>query len=110
MAGPSKRPTGTPRPKDEILKHAKHFFDQYFSSIKRVPELGLGVVGKIKFRESFRIVRAQVPPTGEKTGRQNYIAVIRIPPTWYHLKVIQDPGECNRSAMVNTNPQPHWKF
>ncbi|GFY69808.1 nitric oxide synthase [Trichonephila inaurata madagascariensis] len=36
MAGPSKRPTGTPRPKDEILKHAKHFFDQYFSSIKRM--------------------------------------------------------------------------
>ncbi|GFT02044.1 nitric oxide synthase, salivary gland [Nephila pilipes] len=36
MSGPSKRPTGTPRPKDEILRHAKHFFDQYFSSIKRM--------------------------------------------------------------------------
>ncbi|CAL1272101.1 unnamed protein product [Larinioides sclopetarius] len=36
MSGPSKRSSGTPRPKDEILRHAKHFFDQYFSSIKRM--------------------------------------------------------------------------
>ncbi|KAG8182789.1 hypothetical protein JTE90_018662 [Oedothorax gibbosus] len=36
MSAPLKRANGTARPKDEILKHAKHFFDQYFSSIKRM--------------------------------------------------------------------------
>ncbi|GFS55331.1 uvrD_C_2 domain-containing protein [Trichonephila clavipes] len=30
---------------------------------------GLGALGKIKFQEQFRNVRAQVPPSGEKTGR-----------------------------------------
>lgn len=29
------REPGTCRPKDEMMTHAKDFFDQYFSSIKR---------------------------------------------------------------------------
>ncbi|XP_071038207.1 nitric oxide synthase-like protein isoform X4 [Parasteatoda tepidariorum] len=36
MSCPSKRAAGTPRPKDEVLRDAKHFFDQYFCSIKRM--------------------------------------------------------------------------
>ncbi|XP_054711021.1 LOW QUALITY PROTEIN: nitric oxide synthase, salivary gland-like [Uloborus diversus] len=36
MSAPPKRSQGTARPKEEVLKHAKHFFDQYFSSIKRM--------------------------------------------------------------------------
>ncbi|GFX09880.1 hypothetical protein TNCV_3565581 [Trichonephila clavipes] len=44
---------------------------------------GLGPLGKIKFQ--FCIVRAQVPPSGEETGRQNYLRQL-ISPTWYRNK------------------------
>ncbi|GFX96412.1 hypothetical protein TNCV_2055291 [Trichonephila clavipes] len=33
---------------------------------------GLGALGKIKFPMQFYIVRAQIPPSVEDTGRQNY--------------------------------------
>ncbi|GFW48128.1 uncharacterized protein TNCV_3076681 [Trichonephila clavipes] len=34
---------------------------------------GLGAVGTIKILSQFRIARAQVPPSGVETGRQNYL-------------------------------------
>ncbi|XP_071093891.1 nitric oxide synthase-like isoform X1 [Haliotis cracherodii] len=35
MAEASKRPPGVPRPREELLLHAKDFIDQYYTSIKR---------------------------------------------------------------------------
>ncbi|GFX53709.1 hypothetical protein TNCV_1596551 [Trichonephila clavipes] len=63
---------------------------------------------KIKFQETFCIVGAQVSPSGEETGSQNYIAVIRIPPIGGALKS-DTPLECTRSAVTNNNPQFHWE-
>ncbi|GFW83970.1 glucose dehydrogenase [Trichonephila clavipes] len=34
---------------------------------------GLDTLGKIKFLEQIRIIRAWVPPSGEETGRPNYL-------------------------------------
>ncbi|GFS57275.1 hypothetical protein TNCV_491681 [Trichonephila clavipes] len=34
---------------------------------------GLGVLNRIKFLKQVRIVRAQVPPSEEETGHQNYL-------------------------------------
>ncbi|GFW47122.1 hypothetical protein TNCV_55751 [Trichonephila clavipes] len=71
------------------------------------PCSALGALGKIKFLVPFRVVRAQVPPSGDETGHQNYIG---IPPIGGRtIKVIPASWECTRSAMVNTNPQTHWK-
>ncbi|GFS97531.1 hypothetical protein TNCV_4263011 [Trichonephila clavipes] len=33
----------------------------------------LGALGQIKFLVQFRIVRSQVPASGDETGRQNYL-------------------------------------
>ncbi|ELU07755.1 hypothetical protein CAPTEDRAFT_193123 [Capitella teleta] len=35
MAQPPPRPPQTPRPKEQLIKHAKDFIDQYYASIKR---------------------------------------------------------------------------
>ncbi|GFV08806.1 hypothetical protein TNCV_3820491 [Trichonephila clavipes] len=45
---------------------------------------GLDVLGKIKFLEQVRIVRAQMPPSGEETS-QNYLRQL-VSPIWYHTK------------------------
>ncbi|GFV43100.1 uncharacterized protein TNCV_1409971 [Trichonephila clavipes] len=42
--------------------------------IPREPVFGLDAFGKIKSLVQFRIIRARVPPSGEETGCQNYIA------------------------------------
>ncbi|GFX44052.1 hypothetical protein TNCV_4118481 [Trichonephila clavipes] len=61
---------------------------------------GLGGRGKIKFLARFRIVRAQMLPSGMETGRQNCIAVISI--HLYDAALKSDTSfrrECTRSAM-----------
>ncbi|GFT34600.1 hypothetical protein TNCV_4125481 [Trichonephila clavipes] len=64
--------------------------------------IGLGALGKIKFLIRSRIIRAQVPPSVEETGQQNYCArgdqytTYMVP----HQKGIPAPGKCTRSAMV----------
>ncbi|GFX50845.1 hypothetical protein TNCV_2731991 [Trichonephila clavipes] len=42
------------------------------------PKFGLGALGK-KSLEPSRIVEAQIPPSGDETGCQNYIGAIGIP-------------------------------
>ncbi|GFW63719.1 hypothetical protein TNCV_4940111 [Trichonephila clavipes] len=46
-----------------------------YATCKRSLErlFGLGALGKIKFLLQFGIVRAQGPPSGEETERQNYL-------------------------------------
>ncbi|GFT89188.1 hypothetical protein TNCV_3085651 [Trichonephila clavipes] len=47
---------------------------------------GLLALGKINFLVQFRIVRAQVPLSGEETGSQYYIAAVGIYPYGAALK------------------------
>ncbi|GFX05192.1 hypothetical protein TNCV_1958481 [Trichonephila clavipes] len=63
----------------------------------RVAE-GLGALDKINFMVPFRVVRVQMPPSGEETKHQNYKS------DWYctylvlHFSVIPSPGGYARSA------------
>ncbi|GFU57653.1 hypothetical protein TNCV_3638081 [Trichonephila clavipes] len=44
-----------------------------------------GALGKSKYLRKFRIVRSQVPPSGEETGRQNYLRQL-VSPIWCRTK------------------------
>ncbi|GFX31693.1 hypothetical protein TNCV_4082171 [Trichonephila clavipes] len=52
-----------------VMQHVKKSFECLIRS---------DALGKMKFFVQFRIVRAQVPPSGANTGRQNYIMAIDI--------------------------------
>ncbi|GFW99708.1 hypothetical protein TNCV_3419391 [Trichonephila clavipes] len=70
----------------------------------------LDAIGKIKFLIQFRIFKAQVPPSEkEETVLQNHIEAIDIHLYIATLKLIPAFGQYTRSAVVITNPQPHWE-
>ncbi|GFS48043.1 hypothetical protein TNCV_3599741 [Trichonephila clavipes] len=60
----------------------------------------MNALDKTKFLVQFRIVRDQVPPSGEETG-QNYIVTIDI-----HLHGAAPKRD---TSWIITNPYPHSK-
>ncbi|GFV48149.1 hypothetical protein TNCV_3554281 [Trichonephila clavipes] len=66
---------------------------------------GLGALDKNKFLVHICIVRAQVPPSGEETRRQNYIAAINMVLHGAPRKSGTSSGSTSY-AMVITNLQP----
>ncbi|GFW31320.1 hypothetical protein TNCV_2579011 [Trichonephila clavipes] len=72
-----------------------HDYDLYFEDLC----LCEGAVGKIEFLEQFRIVGAQVPPSGKETGVKitlwQMVCTYMVP----HQKVIPTSGECTRFVM-----------
>ncbi|GFU87172.1 hypothetical protein TNCV_1113821 [Trichonephila clavipes] len=79
----------------------QHLYHLIYGMLKTLQCLfSVGALSKIKLLV-LHIVRAQVPPSGEETRYQNYIAVISIhlyDATLKHIPIT--PGECSRSAMV----------
>ncbi|GFW73008.1 hypothetical protein TNCV_831291 [Trichonephila clavipes] len=67
---------------------------------------GLYALGIIKFQVLFCIVKAQVPPSRKKTGRQNYISVTGIPPKWFRNN--PDPANVCKGTVQQTG-QSHGK-
>ncbi|GFT89642.1 DUF4817 domain-containing protein [Trichonephila clavipes] len=63
-------------------------------SVSRFHATGPG----FKPREHVRIVRAQVPPSGEETGRQNYLRQLVSLICGAALKSTPAPGECTRES------------
>ncbi|GFY02873.1 hypothetical protein TNCV_3507531 [Trichonephila clavipes] len=64
--------------------------------------LGLDALGEVKFHK-FRISRAQVPPSREKIGCQNYLQEL-VSPKWCRTKKgHQLMGKCNWSAKLGAN-------
>ncbi|GFX26619.1 hypothetical protein TNCV_4536301 [Trichonephila clavipes] len=67
--------------------HGCEFMSHDYTACERSLEclFGLSALGKIKYQYRFALSRAQVPPSEEETGCQNYLRQL-VSPIWCPAK------------------------